>query len=85
MRLIRQMQARGHSQVAATREAELAWVRRCADDANRTLYPRANSWYVGANIPGKPRVFMAFVSGVPIYRRIIEQVEADGYEGFTFA
>jgi len=84
MRLVRRMDARGSNRVEATREAEASWVRRCADEAGKTLYPRANSWYVGANVPGKPRVFMAFVSGVPTYRRIIERVEANDYEGFKF-
>ncbi|WP_283957563.1 NAD(P)/FAD-dependent oxidoreductase [Ramlibacter sp. 2FC] len=85
MRLIRRMYADGLKRVEATREAEAGWVQLCADEADKTLYTRANSWYVGANIPGKPRVFMAFVSGVPTYRRIIERVEANDYEGFKFA
>lgn len=85
MRLLRKMQAEGFQRVEATSEAEAGWVRLCADEADKTLYPRANSWYVGANMPGKPRVFMAFVSGVPRYRQIIERVEADGYAGFRFA
>jgi cyclohexanone monooxygenase len=53
--------------------------------AARTLYPSANSWYMGANIAGKPRVFMPYVAGVPAYRKIVEGVEARGYEGFRFA
>lgn len=85
MRLVRRMDARGLDRVEATREAEEEWVRRCADEAAKTLYPRADSWYVGANVPGKPRVFMAFVAGVPTYRRIIERVESNDYEGFAFA
>ena len=52
--------------------------------AARTLYPTANSWYMGANIPGKPRVFMPYVAGVPAYRKIVETVTAKGYEGFVF-
>ena len=51
--------------------------------ADATLYPRANSWYVGANIPGKPRVFMPYVAGVAAYRRKCEEVAARGYEGFA--
>jgi cyclohexanone monooxygenase len=47
--------------------------------------PWANSWYVGANIPGKPRVFMPYVAGVPAYRRIIEGVAEKDYEGFAKA
>lgn len=85
MRLIRRMDAHGLARVEPTEDAEMRWVRRCEEEANKTLYPRANSWYTGANVPGKPRVFMAFVSGVPVYRRIIEQVEANEYDGFVFA
>jgi cyclohexanone monooxygenase len=44
----------------------------------------ANSWYLGANIPGKPRVFMPFVGGVGIYRDICDDVAANGYQGFVF-
>ena len=48
----------------------------------RTLYPRANSWYMGANIPGKARIFMPYIGGVPAYRRKCNEVVARGYEGF---
>ena len=41
-----------------------------------------NSWYIGANIPGKPRVFMPYVGGVGAYRRKCDEVAANGYEGF---
>ena len=85
MRLIRRMDAHRLARVEPSEEAQLRWVKRCEEEANKTLYPRANSWYTGANVPGKPRVFMAFVSGVPVYRRIIEQVEANDYDGFVFA
>ncbi|HET7378817.1 MAG TPA: hypothetical protein VFJ24_02130, partial [Gaiellales bacterium] len=51
--------------------------------ADRTLYPQTNSWYMGANIPGKPRVLLAYVGGVGAYRRKCDEVAADGYEGFT--
>jgi cyclohexanone monooxygenase len=47
------------------------------------LYPRAASWYVGANIPGKPRVFMPYVGGCGNYRRECEEVVERGYEGFV--
>ena len=42
----------------------------------------ANSWYVGANIPGKPRVFMPYVAGVGVYRAKCDEVAASGYRGF---
>ena len=49
--------------------------------ADETLYPRANSWYMGANIPGKPRVFMPYIGGVGAYREICDEIAADGYGG----
>jgi len=47
-----------------------------------TLYPQANSWYMGANIPGKPRMFMPYIGGVGAYRQKCDEVAAKGYEGF---
>jgi cyclohexanone monooxygenase len=51
--------------------------------ADFTLYPRANSWYIGANIPGKPRVFMPYIGGLNLYKQRCEQVAEAGYEGFA--
>ena len=48
-----------------------------------TLYPQANSWYMGANIPGKPQIFMPYIGGVGAYRQICNDVAAKGYEGFA--
>lgn len=67
-----------------TREAENDWVDHVQETANRTLFPRANSWYMGANIPGKPRLFMPYIGGVGRYRKKSELIVANGYEGFTF-
>ncbi|WP_272874904.1 hypothetical protein [Roseomonas marmotae] len=50
--------------------------------ADRTLFPSANSWYMGANVPGKPRVFLPYVGGFGNYTRICEDVVASGYRGF---
>jgi cyclohexanone monooxygenase len=50
-----------------------------------TLYPRAKSWYMGANVPGKPRIFMPYIGGVGVYREKCDAVAAAGYEGFTLA
>ena len=47
--------------------------------------PRAGSWYMGANVPGKPRVFMPYGAGVGVYREICEGVVRDGWRGFAFA
>ena len=63
--------------------AEDAWVDHVNEVAGYTLFPRADSWYMGANVPGKPRVFMPYVGGVDLYRARCDQVAADGYAGFT--
>ncbi|WP_157792960.1 flavin-containing monooxygenase [Bordetella genomosp. 8] len=69
--------------IEPTSQAEDDWVRHVNEVANGTLFPQAtNSWYVGANIPGKPRVFMPYVAGLPAYIKTCEEVVADGYRGF---
>ena len=50
-----------------------------------TLYPAAASWYMGANIKGKPRVFMPYIGGVGAYRKKCDQVAADGYKDFLLS
>ena len=65
-------------------ESENKWVEHVQSVANQTLFPRANSWYMGANIPGKPRLFMPYIGGVGQYRRICEEVVVKGYDGFKF-
>ena len=69
----------------ATIEAEDAWVEHVNQVADLTLYPRANSWYIGAHVPGKPRVFMPYIGGVNLYAQKCEQVARDGYEGFALS
>jgi cyclohexanone monooxygenase len=79
---LRYLHAHGLSRIEAEEDAEEAWVQHNNDVANRTLYPLANSWYVGANIPGKPRVFMPYVGGVTAYKKRCDEVAANGYQGF---
>ena len=69
--------------IEPTVDAEDQWVAHVNEVAETTLYPLANSWYVGANIPGKPRVFMPYVGGVGVYRQKCDAVAANDYEGFT--
>ncbi len=69
--------------IEATVEAEDAWVDHVNEVANFTLYPQANSWYIGANVPGKPRVFMPYIGGVNLYAQRCAQVAANDYEGFA--
>ncbi|WP_067635591.1 flavin-containing monooxygenase [Nocardia coubleae] len=73
---------RGAVALEARPDAVAAWVRECADRAAGTLMLEANSWYLGANIEGKPRVFMPFVGGFGVYGQIIAEVAAAGYKGF---
>ncbi len=77
------MQARGLDRIEASAQAEAEWVTHVNAVADSTLYPLANSWYVGANIPGKPRVFMPYVGGFDRYKRHCDAVAARGYEGFA--
>ncbi len=65
-------------------EAENEWIDHVQVVAHKTLFPRANSWYMGTNIPGKPRLFMPYIAGVGTYRKICEEVVANGYRGFRF-
>ena len=77
------MRRRALASIEARHEAEERWVAHVNEVAQMTLYPQANSWYMGANIPGKPRIFMPYIGGVGVYRRICNDVAAKGYEGFT--
>ena len=81
---IAHLQANGHERIEALPEAEADWVAHVNAVAEGTMYttPSCNSWYLGANIPGKPRIFMPYVGGYPKYRERCEQVAANGYEGF---
>jgi cyclohexanone monooxygenase len=77
------MREQNHTMIEATRDAEEKWVAHVNEVAQMTLYPQANSWYMGANIPGKPRIFMPYIGGVGAYRRICDEVAAKGYRGFA--
>ena len=77
------MRKQGLATMEAGSEAEDKWVAHVNEVAHGTLYPQANSWYMGANIPGKPRIFMPYIGGVGAYRRICDDVAAKGYEGFV--
>jgi len=79
---IRDLRALGVASIEARQQAEDAWVAHVNEVADATLYPTCNSWYLGANIPGKPRVFMPYI-GFPPYVEKCNQVAAAGYEGFS--
>ena len=78
------MRAHGYNTIEAAPEAEQAWVDHVNAVADATLFPRANSWYMGANVPGKPRVFMPYIGGVGMYRQKCDEVAALDYAGFRF-
>ena len=75
------LRSHGLDCIEATQSAEDAWVEHGNEVANRTLYPLANSWYMGVNIPGKPQVFMPYIGGVGAYRDTCDDIAADGYRG----
>jgi cyclohexanone monooxygenase len=74
----------GLEAIEARREAQDAWVEHVNEVAGETLYPRCNSWYLGANVPGKPRVFMPYI-GFPDYCAKCDEVAGRGYEGFELS
>jgi cation diffusion facilitator CzcD-associated flavoprotein CzcO len=80
------MHTNGLERIEARPDAVDKWVAEVNDVASKTLLPLAkHSWYLGANIPGKPRVFMPYAGGMVRYREICEEVIARGYEGFSVA
>ncbi len=80
---LRHLGDHGLTRIEATAAAEAEWVHKVAEVAAGTLFPRANSWYMGANVPGKPRVFLPWVGGFARYVEICDDVVARGYTGFT--
>jgi cyclohexanone monooxygenase len=72
----------GHGRIEAETEAAEGWVAYVNSVAGMTLFPTCNSWYLGANIPGKPRVFMP-LPGFPPYEAMCANVVAQGYQGFA--
>ena len=82
---LQHLRSRDLVQIEATFEAEESWVKHVKDVADSTLYPLANSWYMGVNIPGKPKVFMPYVGGVHTYKQKCDDVVANGYTGFIMS
>ena len=80
-----QLQRRGATVIEPTDTAEAGWMQHCDDCAAITLHPRANSWYVGANVPGKHRGLMPYIGGVDAYRKACDEVVERGYLGFTLS
>jgi cation diffusion facilitator CzcD-associated flavoprotein CzcO len=83
---IAHLRTRGLARIEPTPEAVDGWVAHANEAANATLLPTVkHSWYLGANVPGKPRVFMPYAGGMARYRAICADVAARGYEGFALA
>ncbi len=78
------MRHAGLETIEPTEMAEAGWVQHVNDCADVTLFPRADSWYMGANVPGKPRVFLPYIGGVDRYRKACDEVAQQGYLGFRF-
>jgi cation diffusion facilitator CzcD-associated flavoprotein CzcO len=74
----------GYACVGTTEQWEESWAREVEAAADATLYKKADSWYLGANIPGKPRVFMVYIGGFDNYTRRCNEAVDNGYEGFAF-
>ncbi len=83
--MIVHLRTQGLDRAEPTVEAEDEWVAHVEEVGNYTLFPTADSWYMGSNVPGKPRVFMAYIGGVGTYRERCDDVAAKGYEGFALS
>ncbi|HDY82516.1 MAG TPA: NAD(P)/FAD-dependent oxidoreductase [Halieaceae bacterium] len=83
---IEYMKVNSHASIEAALDAEDQWIEHVNEAAQGTTYtaPSCNSWYLGSNIPGKPRTFLPYLGGAKTYRDKCEQVVARGYEGFVF-
>ncbi|MEQ9491303.1 MAG: NAD(P)/FAD-dependent oxidoreductase [Alphaproteobacteria bacterium] len=79
---IKFMQDNNYSCIEASEEAEDEWVKHVQEVADASIYPLENSWYVGTNIPGKPRVFLPYI-GYPSYVERCNAVAEDGYKGYS--
>ena len=82
---IAHLRAQGLNTIEASAEAQEKWVQHVTDVGNTTLFPKANSWYTGANIPGKKKIFMPYVGGVGPYAQICSDVAQKNYEGFVLS
>jgi cation diffusion facilitator CzcD-associated flavoprotein CzcO/acetyl esterase/lipase len=77
------MRTDGFEVIEPTETAEAGWGLHVNDCANITLYPQANSWYMGANVPGKTRMFLPYIGGVDAYRKACDEVIERDYLGFA--
>ena len=81
---IAHMGRNGQTRIEAAEDAQDAWAEHVTEVAGDTLWSKGNSWYLGANIPGKPRVILPYTGGQPQYRERCRAVVDASYEGFEF-
>jgi cyclohexanone monooxygenase len=79
------LRARGLSRIEPSVEAQDAWVAHVAEVGGLSLRSQTGTWYDGSNIAGKPRVFMPYIGGFPVYVEKCDAVAANGYEGFVLS
>jgi cyclohexanone monooxygenase len=79
------LRERGLDRIEATVAAQDSWFAHVGEVARGTLFVSAKSWFMGANIAGKPRMFMPYAGGVPAYRKICDDVAGRGYDGFALS
>jgi cyclohexanone monooxygenase len=82
---IEHLHAQGASTIEPTSAAENSWGAHVKELADATLFTQTDSWYMGANIPGKPRVFLPYIGGFGTYRKLCAEVAEQGYEGFVIS
>ncbi|MDB5987789.1 MAG: Cyclohexanone monooxygenase [Nevskia sp.] len=80
---IAHLRNKGATTIEPTKDAEDAWGAHVKELGDGTLFPQTDSWYMGANIPGKPRVFLPYIGGFGTYRKLCDEIAAKGYEGFS--
>ncbi len=80
---IRYMREHEFARISTTPEAEDKWTEHVYETVNATLLPQTPTWFFGANVPGKQRVFLLYAGGHPLYRQKCDEVAAKGYEGFV--
>ena len=80
---LRHLQTVGGTAIEPEVASEDRWVEHVNEVAAGTLFPRTNSWFMGANIPGKPRVFLPYVGGFARYTQICNEMIAENYKGFS--
>ncbi|KAK9379981.1 FAD/NAD(P)-binding domain-protein [Kockiozyma suomiensis] len=85
MSLMNYMRENNLRSVNANIDAEVAYTKDINDEANRSLFPLAKSWYMGANIPGKPIEMLNYIKGIPAYKELLEESEQNNWKGFTLS